>query len=155
MAAVLLIAVLAPLAQATERSGQVVRILDGDTIEVLVDRTPLRVRLVAIDAPEKRQAFGERARQHLAELVFQRRVTVTETGTDRYGRTLGVVRLASGPSANALMVRDGMAWVYRRYSTDASLLELEASARSARVGLWADAHPIPPWEFRQLKLSRQ
>ncbi|HHK0428294.1 TPA: thermonuclease family protein [Pseudomonas aeruginosa] len=74
-----------------ELRGEVVRIIDGDTIDVLVDKQPVRVRLVDIDAPEKRQAFGERARQALAGMVFRRHVLVDEKDTDRYGRTLGTV----------------------------------------------------------------
>lgn len=92
-----------------ELVGPVVAILDGDTIDVLVDRQPIRVRLAQIDAPEKRQAFGTRARQTLAGLVFRQSVTVEEAGRDRYGRVIGAVYV-SGVSVNAQMVELGMAW---------------------------------------------
>ena len=87
-----------------------VAILDGYTINVLVDRHPVRVRLAQIDAPEKRQAFGTRSRQALAELVFRQSVRVAETGRDRYGRVIGTVYLGN-VDVNAQMVREGMAWV--------------------------------------------
>ena len=90
--------------------GPVVAIQDGDTIDVLVNRQPVRVRLAQIDAPEKRQAFGTRSRQTLAELVFRQSVRVAETGRDRYGRVIGTVYLGN-VDVNAQMVREGMAWV--------------------------------------------
>lgn len=133
-----------------ELAGPVVAILDGDTIDVLIDRQPVRVRLAQIDAPEKRQAFGTRARQALAAMVFQKRVTVAEAGRDRYGRVLGTV-FVSGQNINAAMVEQGMAWVYRQYAKDQVLFALEVDARKHGRGLWVDANPVPPWEFRRLK----
>ncbi|MBS1943301.1 MAG: thermonuclease family protein [Bacteroidetes bacterium] len=133
-----------------EFSGQVVAVLDGDTIDVLVDRQPVRVRLAQIDAPEKRQAFGTRARQALAAMVFRQPVTVDEAGQDRYGRVLGTVYTA-GVNVNAAMVSQGMAWVYRQYVKDKTLYPLEADARRQRLGLWADAEPIAPWEYRKMR----
>lgn len=90
-----------------ELVGPVVAIQDGDTIDVLVNRQPVRVRLAQIDAPEKRQAFGTRSRQALAELVFRQSVRVAETGRDRYGRVIGTVYLGS-VDVNAQMVREGI-----------------------------------------------
>lgn len=91
-----------------ELAGPVVAVLDGDTIDVLIDRQPVRVRLAQIDAPEKRQAFGTRARQALASMVFQQSVKVADAGRDRYGRVLGTV-FVSGKNINAAMVEQGMA----------------------------------------------
>jgi endonuclease YncB( thermonuclease family) len=129
-------------------AGPVIAILDGDTIDVLIDRQPVRVRLAQIDAPEKRQAFGTRSRQALSALVFRQSVTVADAGRDRYGRVLGTVYV-SGVNVNAEMVRQGMAWVYRQYATDRSLFALEGEARAGRRGLWADPSPVPPWQFRR------
>jgi endonuclease YncB( thermonuclease family) len=134
---------------AEEFRGPVVAILDGDTVEVLFDRQPRRVRLADIDAPEKGQAFGQRARQAASGLAFGRTVSVVAKGQDRYGRTLAEVFLPDGSSLNKRLVHDGWAWQYKRYSSDRGLAALEAEARQARRGLWADPHPIPPWEFRQ------
>ncbi len=131
-------------------SGPVVAILDGDTVDVLVDNRPVRIRLAQIDAPEKKQAFGTRSRQALSAMVFRQVVTVSESGPDRYGRTLGTVFIA-GVNVNAAMVNEGMAWAYRQYVTDRSLIQLEAQARAARRGLWVDPAPVEPWLFRRSK----
>ena len=135
-------------------SGQVVAILDGDTIDVLVDRRPVRVRLAQIDAPEKRQAFGTRSRQALAELVFRKTVQVSEEGSDRYGRVIGTIHIGD-LNVNAQMVREGMAWVYRRYAKDRALYELEIRAKESRLGLWADLEPIAPWDYRRNNRERE
>ena len=131
-------------------SGTVVGVIDGDTIDVLVDQRLVRVRLAQIDAPERKQAFGTTSRQALSALVFQQAVTVDETGSDRYGRTVGTVFVA-GVNVNVAMIDQGMAWAYRKYVTDRSLIELEGQARAARRGLWVDPAPVEPWLFRRAK----
>jgi endonuclease YncB( thermonuclease family) len=149
----LVIALLAGLAAfprtqaAGELTGQVVAVMDGDTVGLLVDRQEFRVRLYQIDAPEKRQAFGQRSKQSLSELVYGRTVKAVTAGEDRYGRTLATL-YAGDLNVNAEQVRRGMAWVYRRYARDPSLFTHEYEARAARRGLWADPDPIPPWEWR-------
>lgn len=139
--------------------GEVVRILDGDTIDVLVNRQTIRVRLADIDAPESGQAFGSRARQRLAGLTFRQEVQVTEKEVDRYGRTLGVVyaplQYPGGQTQltniNAIMVQEGMAWAYRYYGkpTDAQMYEYEKEARRQRLGLWSDPNAQEPWKWRR------
>lgn len=131
-------------------SGSVVGVIDGDTIDVLVENRPVRVRLAQIDAPERKQAFGTRSRQALSTMVFRQAVTVAEAGPDRYGRTVGTVFVA-GLNVNAEMVNQGMAWAYRQYVTDRSLIELEGQARAAHRGLWADPVPVEPWLYRRTK----
>ena len=96
-------------------SARIVGITDGDTVKALVAGNELlRVRLSWIDAPEKSQAFGQRSKQHLSELVFGREVELHTHGLDRYGRTLAVI-FVDGIDANLEQVRSGMAWVYTRY----------------------------------------
>ncbi len=107
-----------------------------------------RIRLHGVDCPEKRQAFGNRAKQFTSNLVFAKTVTVQVLDRDRYGRTVGVVLLPDGRSLNHELVRAGLAWMYRRYTNDQSLSDLEEEARVARRGLWADPHAVPPWEWR-------
>ncbi len=135
-------------AHADSLSGKVVRIADGDTLTVLVDRRQVRVRLVEIDAPESKQAFGKRSRQSLAELCAGKSARVDWTQLDRYGRTLGRVWCA-GVDTNAEQLRRGMAWVFDRYVTDRSLYALQDAARAARIGLWSDPAPMPPWLWRE------
>lgn len=136
----------APAALA-ELAGRVVAVHDGDTISVRTAERTVRVRMHGIDAPEDGQAHGNAARRALAERLIGRDVRVIERGRDPFGRTLGVVWLVE-QNVNALQVQDGWAWVFRRYTSDAWLLALEVEARAARRGLWRDAHPIPPWQWR-------
>ena len=124
---------------------------DGDTITVLRERRPEIVRLNGIDSPEKGQAFGGRAKQFTAQLAFGQVVQVIVRDHDRYGRTVADVVLVDGRSLNHEVVRGGYAWWFRRYSRDASLGTAESEARSAGRGLWADAQPVAPWEWRQTK----
>ena len=131
--------------------GTVVGVADGDTITLLHDRRPETIRLNGIDAPEKGQAFGERAKQFTAHLTFGQVVKVILRDQDRYGRTVADVHLPDGRSLNHEVVRGGYAWWFRRYSSDASLAALESEARTARRGLWADAHPIAPWDWREAR----
>lgn len=143
-------------AEATELRARVVGITDGDTITMLTEqRTQIRVRLAEIDAPERRQPFGDRARQMLSELAFERRARIIVTGTDRNGRVIGRV-FVNELDVNAEMVRRGGAWVYRRYSNDPALLRLEAEAREARRGFWSlpEVERQPPWEWREDRRRR-
>lgn len=107
-----------------------------------------KVRLYGIDAPEKAQPFGQRSKQYAASLVFGRQVGLERSGTDRYGRTVGLV-VVNGRSLNEEMLRAGLAWHYTAYSRDARLAWIERQARQKRRGLWADPRPVPPWAFRR------
>ncbi|MEN30559.1 micrococcal nuclease [Salmonella enterica] len=133
---------------AAEIQGKVIRVLDGDTIEVLQDNKSVRVRLVNIDAPEKKQAFGRRSTNQLKGLVVAQPVTVTYTKTDRYGRIIGRVFTTNGIEANRFMVKSGAAWVYEYYNTDKALPALQLEAQKMKRGLWADHQPVPPWVWR-------
>ena len=130
-------------------TGRVVGISDGDTVSVLREGKAVKVRLYGIDTPEKKQPFGTQARQAASALAFQQEVTVTVKATDRYGRLVGEVRLPDGQSLNAAMVAAGMAWWYRPYAPNETMLAaLQAEAQAAKRGLWADAHPVAPWDWR-------
>jgi endonuclease YncB( thermonuclease family) len=103
--------------------------------------------VVEIDAPEKSQAYGQRSKQSLSDLVFGRQVRVEQQDRDRYGRV--VERVYVGDlDVNAEQVKRGMAWVYRKYARDQTLFALEHEAKNAKRGLWSDPHAIPPWEYR-------
>lgn len=136
---------------AADIRGKVIRVLDGDTIEVLQERQPVRVRLLNIDAPEKKQPFGRWSTNQLKALLAGQSVTVSYTQTDRYGRVLGRVVTANGTEANRQQVLKGAAWVYDRYNTDNSLPALQREAQTQKRGLWADNQPVPPWEWRHKK----
>ncbi|EJG8033476.1 TPA: thermonuclease family protein [Escherichia coli] len=132
-----------------EIQGKVIRVLDGDTIEVLQNKKPVRIRLANIDAPEKKQAFGRWSANQLKALLAAQPVTVTYTQTDRYGRIIGRVFTTNGTDASRFMVQSGAAWVYERYNTDKSLPALQREAQEQKRGLWADTNPVPPWEWRK------
>ena len=148
LAALLLLA--APLAAAAETlTGKVISIADGDTITVLVDREQVKVRLAEIDAPERGQPWGKRSKQALAEKIAGHVVQVETKFNDRYGRRVGHVRF-DGRDINRELVREGHAWVFRRWLRDETLLGDEAHARAARAGLWGlpESDRVPPWEWR-------
>ena len=128
--------------------GRVVGVHDGDTITLLIKgNRQIKVRLAQIDAPETTQAFGQRSKQSLSEMVFNKTITVEKETTDKYGRTVGTL-FVEGVDANKEQVKLGMAWVYRKYLHDQSLIPLEETARQSKVGLWADANPMAPWDYR-------
>jgi endonuclease YncB( thermonuclease family) len=128
--------------------GQVVGVHDGDTVTVLLaGNHQLKVRLAQIDAPESSQAFGQRSKQSLSDMVFNKTVKIEKETIDKYGRTVGTI-LADGLDANREQVKRGMAWAYRKYLHDQTLFQDEEAARDAKIGLWADPNPMPPWEYR-------
>ena len=127
--------------------GRVVGVHDGDSLTVLdAEKGQNKIRLYAIDAPEEKQAFGERAKQALSRLTFGETVRVEVRGKDKYGRTLGDV-YAAGQWVNLAMVEAGMAWAYKG-TKDKAILTAHETARKEKRGLWRDKDPIPPWEFR-------
>jgi endonuclease YncB( thermonuclease family) len=135
--------------------GLVVAISDGDTITLLTeDKRQIKIRLVGIDTPEKKQAFGTKARDHLASRIFKHDVEVDLRKQDQYGRHLGVIYIG-GVDINQSMIQDGYAWFYKHYAKEQPKEEAlryakaEADARSKQRGLWADPNPVPPWEFRK------
>lgn len=151
---VLLVALACPaLVFGADIEGKIVGVTDGDTLTVLHDLEQIKVRLAEIDTPEKAQPFGQRAKQSLSDLCFNKQARIEDKGHDRYGRTIGRVWCA-GVDANAMQVQRGMAWVYDRYVTDRSLYSLQNDARAARRGLWADADPVQPWVWRKTKKSK-
>lgn len=136
--------------------GKVVRVLDGDTIEVLQEKRTVRVRLNGIDCPEKTQAFGTKAKEYTSELCFGKNVSVDELGQDRYGRMIGEVKLADGKDLNQELVRAGLAWWFRKYAgKDKVLQELEEVARKEKRGLWSQDDAIAPWDFRHRSFKQR
>lgn len=135
-------------AVAATLAGRVVAVHDGDTLTVLVRQREIRIRLAGIDAPERGQPYATASRRALAARVAGREVDVDVRGRDGYGRTLGVVH-AGGIDVNRAQVRDGWAWVYRRFEQGPAWLALEDEARHAKRGLWRDPQALPPWTWRE------
>ncbi len=135
--------------------GRVVGIADGDTVTVLnSSNTQFKIRLMGIDAPEKKQGFGNKSKEFLSDLVFNKRVTVEYSKQDKYGRTVGKI-FVNGVDANLEQVKAGMAWHYKKYQNEQSVEDrffyanAEILARSKKHGLWVDREPTPPWVWRK------
>jgi len=135
-------------------SGHVVHVADGDTITVLNSGNHQhKIRLAGIDAPERKQAYGKVSGKHLADMVAGKPVTVEWSKHDRYQRIVGKV-LRDGQDVCLEQIKAGMAWHYKKYQGEqspkdrVSYSDAEDEARSARRGLWKDANPVPPWEWR-------
>lgn len=129
-------------------SGTVRRVRDGDSLQLHSPQAgTIELRIAGIDAPELRQPRGKDARRALAHACLGRLAQAEVQDRDRYGRVVARVRCA-GVDVGRSQVREGHAWVYRRYNHDPALPALEDSARLAHRGLWSERHPQPPWEYR-------
>lgn len=147
----------ANLASAATITGLVVGVTDGDTITVLDNtKTQYKIRLAGIDAPEKKQPFGNVSKQSLSNMVYGKQVIVDWQKQDRYGRTVGKV-LVNGVNANLEQVKLGMAWYYKKYQNELVLddrldyLHAQEGAEASKAGLWVDENPVAPWDFRHNK----
>lgn len=145
-------------------TGRVVGVSDGDTITVRRDKEQVRIRLAGIDAPEKAQAFGNVAKKQMSDMVFDKEVRVNDRKKDKYGRTIGRVWVASSEcqesdcpktlDAGMALLTLGLAWHYKNYEKEQPEEEreqysfAETEARGRKAGLWSDADPMPPWEWR-------
>ena len=134
---------------------------DGDTVTVLdSNKTQYKIRLMGIDAPEKKQAFGNKSKQSLSDLVFNKQVTVEYNKKDKYGRTVGKI-LVDGVDANLEQVKTGMAWHYKQYQSEQVVADrrlyalAEERARVGKMGLWVVAEHMPPWDWRRQEKFRK
>lgn len=129
-------------------TGKVVAVLDGDSLMVLDGRQQVEVRLHGVDAPEGGQAFGNVCKRTLSNLVFGKTAAVQVVDIDRYKRRVSRLTV-DGRDVGLEMIRAGCAWHYRQYSDDAGYAAAEGEARRARRGLWQDAAPVAPWNYRR------
>ena len=134
--------------------GLVVAVADGDTITVLDEsKQQHKIRLMGIDAPEKKQAYGQSSKESLSDLVYMKDVDVFWLKHDRYGRTIGKVSF-DGNDMCLEQIKRGMACHYKQYEreqseSDRSLYSQgESVARALKIGLWHDDMPIEPSSFR-------
>ncbi len=148
-----LFATLSPLSQAAS-VYRVVGVSDGDTLTALsTGRERIKCRLYGIDAPEKKQAYGQASKASLAALSFGRSAVIDILGRDRYGRSLCKVQV-NGLDVNREQIARGMAWMYRQYARDADYSDAEMGAQAHRLGVWRDSDPVPPWDFRRRRNTR-
>ena len=150
----LLLTLCCAISQAATITGKVVAVADGDTITVLdAGNVQHKIRLGGIDAPEKAQPYGQTSKQSLSDLVYGKTVMVDTDKTDRYGREVGKV-LVDGVDTNLEQVRRGLAWHYKAYQREQppedrlAYAAAEKDAAAAHLGLWQDAVPVAPWDWR-------
>ena len=148
--ALLIIAITTSCNTNEETLYKVIKVKDGDTIELLSpDHQNITVRLAEIDCPEKSQAYGQAAKKFTASLCFGKMVKMIGSQQDQYGRTVAKIELGDGRTLNYELVKNGYAWQYRAYSKDMALALMEQHAREQHLGLWQDANPTPPWSYRK------
>lgn len=145
----------ATLCFSQQLEGRVVGISDGDTVTVLTsEHVQYKVRLAGIDAPEKKQPFGQVSKQNLSKLIYDKVVVVDWAKQDRYQRLVGKI-LLDGEDVNLEQIKAGLAWHYRKYQKEQvfddrlKYLHAEEKARADKLGLWQDAEPVPPWDWRK------
>lgn len=132
--------------RSAQLNGQVVKIVDGDTYDLLTpDHQLYRIRMNGIDAPEKGQAFGQKSKDYLGQLCFKQNIRVQWYSKDRNGRYIADGYLPDGRSLSLEMIKAGYAWYFKRYSSDPVLSDAEIKARQKKTGLWADPNPEAPW----------
>jgi micrococcal nuclease len=131
---------------------KVVGVKDGDTMVLLMDGKEQVVRLAHVDCPEKKQPFGTKAKQYASELCFGKWVTVVHSNKyDRNKRLIAEVIGKDGQNLNKQLIKKGLAWHFKKYSKDKEYAQLEVQARKSKVGLWSDANPTAPWDWRKPK----
>jgi endonuclease YncB( thermonuclease family) len=132
---------------------QVVGISDGDTFKGLTDnKEEIRFRIYGIDAPEKKQPFGNKSKQYLSDLIYGKKVgIVVQKKRDRYCRPVVWVYTPDGKDVGAEMLKAGMAWHFKKYNKSQEYADLENVAKRDKLGLWNDKNPIAPWDYRKVK----
>lgn len=138
----------------TDKNCKVIGITDGDTFTCLMaGNEQVKIRMNQIDAPEKKQDYGNASKKYLSSLIGGKDIRVDTGEIDKYGRTIGDAYV-DDVYINKKMVEDGYAWAYRRYVKDEELLELEKQARLDMKGLWGQPDPIYPSEYRNPERER-
>jgi endonuclease YncB( thermonuclease family) len=135
------------ITQEKEHTGKVSRVIDGDTFELQTSTGTFKVRLDGIDCPENKQPFSEESKAFLSKFL-DIDCKIHQKGKDRYGRILGVLWIEN-VNINLLMVKEGYAWHFKKYSKDAALADAEKKAREYKKGLWKDSKPVAPWDWRK------
>ena len=132
-------------------NGKVIKIVDGDTFDILTDNNiTIRIRMNGIDCPERKQDYYQVCKDALAEYIFKKNVNLITYGKDRYNRTIADV-FYNKQNINLAMIKNGFAWHYKKYSSDPVMAKAEQDARVAKIGLWQMGNAIAPWDYRKNK----
>jgi endonuclease YncB( thermonuclease family) len=135
----------------TKLDGKVIKIIDGDTYDILLVKNKiLRIRMEGIDAPERGMPFYRVSKDYLGKLCFGKKVRLKITGKDRHGRTIAFTYLDDGTELSHEMIKAGLAWHFKKYSSDSVLSNLEMKARYNRLAIWSDSLPTAPWDSRKI-----
>ena len=130
--------------------GKVTGIKDGDTNKVFYNGSEQTIRLAHIDCPEKKQPFGSKAKQFASDICFGKYVVVKSEGKkDRYNRIIAEIILQDDTNLNKELVKNGLAWHFKKYSDNQEYSELEISARDKKIGIWSEPKPTAPWDWRK------
>lgn len=137
----------------TTLTAKVIGIKDGDTVVVLDSlNNQTTLRLAEVDCPEKSQPFGTKSKQFTSDQIYLKTIKYIVTDTDRYGRSIAMIYYdVDNKYLSAEIIKAGMGWHYKRYSTSKELANFEIKARKEKVGLWIDNNPIEPSEWRKNK----
>ena len=135
-------------------TGKCVGVHDEDSVTVMKAGRAEKIRLEGIDCPELGQDFGTRAKRFTSSLVFGKEVQVKEYSPDRYGRMVARVSVG-GQDVSLEIIKAGLAWHYKRYSSDPTLAGAEERARKAKEGLWSMPNPVPPCDYRRTRKRRE
>lgn len=134
--------------------AKVIGVKDGDTVEVLYENQPYVIRLANIDCPEKGQPFGQKAKQYCSDLCFGKMVSVEHKNKFDRNKRLIATLICNGQNINETLVKEGFAWHYVAYSTQPHIETLQQQAKAKKVGLWAEAEAVAPWEWRKAKKNK-
>jgi micrococcal nuclease len=138
-------------AEKNGNQGEVVKIIDGDTYDLLINsNATVRIRMEGIDAPEKGMPYYKVSKNYLGELCFRKNVRIVKTNTDKFGRSVAKTYLEDGREVGEEMIKAGMAWHFKKYSSDSVLANLEDDAKTKKIGLWKDENAINPSDIRKL-----
>jgi len=145
----------AAVASAQRFSVRVVGISDGDTFTVInQDKLQLKIRVYGIDAPEKGQDFGNKAKQALSDLIMGKDIQIDVQSRDSWGRLISYVYTPDGRDVSLLMLQEGMAWHFVKYDGTEKYAQAEKKARAKKIGLWSQLNPTAPWDFRGSKRGK-
>lgn len=137
-------------------NATIVGVKDGDTVVVLIDGKEQVVRLAHIDCPEKRQPFGTKSKQFVSDKCFSQPVVLIHNNKyDRNKRLIAEIQLNDGTVLNQELVKNGLAWHFKKFSADKHYAQLETEARTKKIGLWGDKDPVAPWEWRKPKIKKE
>jgi len=135
-------------------TGKVIGVKDGDTVEVLDDHNKTTIlRIAEVDCPEKKQPYGNAAKQFTSNEIYRKTVSYIITNKDRYGRSVAKV-FYKNKYLSAELIKNGMGWQYKKYSRSKELALLEQNARARRVGLWVDQNALAPWDWRKARRGK-